>query len=182
MINQNLDKVQIAYIAGIIDGEGSISLYRQPSKTCTRGFRHRVSVVVTNTDYRLMTRLKTWFGGHVGKEQRLLNYRKQCYRWQLNAVNEQCTFLKTIEPFLLLKKKHAQLCLDFLENGGMGYRGTGITDEEFARRDKLSQAIYYLNQRGEGIIWLAAAQQAEETGFSNLGSGAPLQDENEILG
>ena len=126
----SLNKIQLAYIAGILDGEGHISITRNMCRTCVRGYRHRVQIAITNSELKLMRILKNWFGGHIQNIQidEKHNYRKQCYCWKQWAVNEQLEFLKLIEPYLFLKRRQAQICIDFLENGGLGYQGTRVTD------------------------------------------------------
>lgn len=151
------DKIKLAYIAGIIDGDGHISITRNVSKTCKRGYRHRIQIAVTNSDLRLIRRLKNWFGGHIQKIQRPQIYRKQCYTWKLWAVNEQLDFLRLVKPQLFIKKSRAKICIDFLENGGLGYgkmkrnketgRMRGLIDGEFERREKLCKKIQYENKR-----------------------------------
>lgn len=143
-----LDKVQRAYMAGIIDGEGSLSIHKQPSNTCRAGYRFRVSVCMTNTDYKLVMRMKNWFGGTVYLQKQRHENRKPIWRWNLNSVHQCLYFLKQIEPYLFVKKKQARLCLDFLENGGMGYNGIRVSDEEFARRTILFEKCRLLNHRG----------------------------------
>lgn len=141
------EKIKLAYIAGIVDGEGYISITKNACSTCVRGYRHRVQIVIVNTDLRLINRLKNWFGGHIEKIVRPEIYRKQAYSWKMWAVNEQLEFLNLVEPHLFIKRINAQICIDFLENGAMGFKGLPITKEEWERRETLCKKIQYINQR-----------------------------------
>lgn len=173
----NLNKVQIAYIAGIIDGEGHISITRNKSNTCKRGYRHRVQIAVTNSEVKLMNLLKSWFDGHIAEVKMDENhyYQKQCYSWRTWAVNEQLEFLKNIEPYLFLKRKQAQICINFLENGGLGYKGVGVSDQEWNRREQLCKEIQKYNKR---FTRLAAETECREQ--DNPVSDSPSYNEQKL--
>lgn len=142
-----MDKIQLAYTAGIMDGEGSIGLYKCIAKTCVRGYRYRVGIYITNTNLGLMKLLKSWFGGTIETLKNRFPQRKQIYRWTMNGVSDQLNFLRLIEPYLTIKRSQAKLAIKFFEGGGIGYHGV-VTDTEWGRRDDLYQIAKTLNSRG----------------------------------
>lgn len=95
----------IAYLAGIIDGEGTIYIGFDK----TRGYHLRFYVV--NTDKRLIDWLKTTFGGSVYSRKSLKNpnWRRK-YEW-INVNPED--MLPEILPFLKIKKEQAMLAIKF---------------------------------------------------------------------
>ena len=146
-----MDKVQLAYTAGILDGEGHLSITRETCKTCIRGWRHRVLIVVANTNLKLINRLRDWYGGKISVSERPSTYRaKRCYYWKIQAVNEQKEFLKKIEPYLFLKREQAKTMMDFMER--VKITGLPLEEEEFQRREDLCKKIQKLNFRGNPIV------------------------------
>lgn len=104
-----MKKTDAAYIAGIIDGEGSILLTKLSSNT------HRAPVVsVPSTTIELLDYLKETI--RHGKITRKTNYNKEkhrdCYTYILEG-NSAIELLKEISPYLIIesKKKRADLIL-----------------------------------------------------------------------
>lgn len=173
---QELDKVQLAYLAGIIDGEGHISISRQKSPHCKRGYVHRAVVSVSNTQLKLMNRLKSWFGGHIKiHKPRKFMQNKSVYEWNVWAVNEQMRILQNVIPYLFLKRTQAEGVLHFLlTRGKMGINK--VSDEEFLRRENLCKRVQVMNHRG-----LEQPHRLSELAEDNMSSEAivrPLEKEN----
>lgn len=145
---RNFDKVQLAYLAGIVDGEGHISISRQKSLHCRKGYVHRPVVSISNTQLKLMNRLQAWFGGHIKthKLREFMNF-KPVYEWNVWSVDEQIDILQNILPYLFLKKTQAEIVLHFLATRGK--RGINrVSDEEFLRREEICKKIQSMNHRG----------------------------------
>lgn len=100
--------LDIRYIAGIIDGEGSIQL-----KVESRNGVYRLypTVVVKMTNYKLVKTLHEEFGGSFSTIKSD-GVRKISYVWQLaNTTNK--LFLEKLLPYLIVKKEQANLVLDY---------------------------------------------------------------------
>src|SRR5439155_293386 len=54
---------ELGWVAGIIDGEGSLKLYKPKDITCRRGFRWQVSLRITNTDPKVVETMKSLIVG-----------------------------------------------------------------------------------------------------------------------
>ena len=124
-----------AYLAGIVDGEGSISIGKHIRKTkigdtCTL-YMARLNVV--NTNLEVMNFITKVFGKHyLGKERttsknrtlptnvsddhklRVLNPNWNiCYRWQINGTYAVLEILEKLYPYLIIKKKQAEIVMEF---------------------------------------------------------------------
>lgn len=88
----------LGYIAGIIDGEGSITFSRRPP---TRWIIH-----ITNTDLTLMKWLAQLGGSFQPRKfsSRLSSTPKQCYTWHLQSRRDVLLLLSAIEPYLIIKR------------------------------------------------------------------------------
>ena len=129
-------KTDLAYTAGIIDGEGCIGIYpRRNNKTGPRYFGLRV--YVGNTNEWLIKWLWFNYGGSVLKRKVVDNCKEQ-WAWAL-ADKKAYDFLKLIVPFLHIKRPHAELALKFHNNSFFGRRRT---DE-----DKVLEEAQYILMR-----------------------------------
>ena len=129
-------KTDLAYIAGIVDGEGCITLARATRKhpTSLCGYSIDTLVIVSNTNKWLLEYLKFAFGGSV-RAQKLGENRKVCYHWRLSSRQAEA-FLELILPYLHLKRPQAELALKFqherARRGELGKHKKLKTDEELA--------------------------------------------------
>ncbi len=130
-------KIDLAYTAGIVDGEGCIGLYLSSNKS------FRVHVTVTNTNEWLIQWLKFAYGGNVCSAPVPVNC-KLAWRW--NIVSNQATnFLETIMPFLKLKRQQAELAIEF-QNRRRGHR-MSPKERVLAEADKILMS--QMNKHGD---------------------------------
>jgi len=113
-----MTKEQLAYTAGIIDGEGCIKVYKVNAKICHRLHnRYTLNVQVGMTDKKLVYWLKQKFGGYFYIHRFIKKHHptwKLQYRWMLQ--NQHCQkFLEDMIPYLKIKKNHAKAALKFLK-------------------------------------------------------------------
>ncbi|MBL7167025.1 MAG: hypothetical protein ISS55_11200 [Dehalococcoidales bacterium] len=121
-----MKRTDLAYIAGIVDGEGYIGITADGKK-----FKHgrqnlRLRVTVTNTSEWLCQYLKFRFGGGKILLRTLSPNHRPCWQWQVD-YQKAGDFLKLILPYLHLKKPQAELAIKFQEAKG---RSTRALDEK----------------------------------------------------
>lgn len=98
-------ELELAYTAGILDGEGCIRANKQKSGTAV------IRVHITNTDEILIKWLHQKFGGYVWKESKAyMENAKIRFVWELSSKKAE-EFLKKVKPFLLIKKDRVELAL-----------------------------------------------------------------------
>lgn len=91
-----LSVAEAAYIAAMIDGEGTISV---------RGERN-VRVTVANTDPELMAWMEG-FGGTVTSTGRPIATRRECFRWGVSNRHDVRWLLSQVEPYMIVKRQKA---------------------------------------------------------------------------
>jgi hypothetical protein len=105
---------QIAYLAGIIDGEGSIYIGNFSSNPKTGTLHYQTNMEVTNTDKGLVDWLIKNFGGRVNiytAKQTPKNSRKAVYRWI--ASGELLTHLcHLLLPYVIIKKRQCEIMIE----------------------------------------------------------------------
>ena len=126
-----MKRTELAYIAGIVDGEGYIGISadhrkRNPGRPCWR-----LRVAVTNTSEWLVQYLKFSIGGGIitlKSDKRP----RPCYQWSVDR-GRAAEFLKLILPYLRLKRPQAELAIKFQASVTKSTRI--LTDEELAVRE-----------------------------------------------
>lgn len=131
-----LNLAQAAYLAGIVDGEGSIILYR-------RGRGASLRLAVASTDTRLLDWCvaTTGVGGFLMKPRANPNH-KASGQWACNSQAAE-SVISQLEPFLVIKREQAALALDFMRRLRMpADKARSDWQEEYR------QAMARMNRRG----------------------------------
>jgi hypothetical protein len=99
---------QRAYLAGLIDGDGSIKLQLKPRKDVRHLFRATVSVsIYQDTKYKhFLEELKEWIG--FGS---ICDFKNGMSEFRIEGFERACSFLKEIEPYVLLKGEQVNIVL-----------------------------------------------------------------------
>ena len=115
----------LAYLAGLFDGEGTISLGRGGSTMSLR-------VAVEMTERAPIEDFANAFGGIVHELSKRDSARYAIYRWDLVGAKAKPP-LEALEPYLRVKKHQAQVGLEFLRWRGEGHSGVQSTPEQQAK-------------------------------------------------
>ena len=140
---------QLAYIAGIIDGEGCLGISKNTTKKQRqKNPKYQSEVCIINTDTRLMNWLKENFGGLVNERKIYGPNDKISYRWRIKESQHQI-ILKAIIPHLVIKTEQAKLIIKFLTNKTQNnLDGREVSQKEIIRREYYYQELKKLNTRG----------------------------------
>jgi len=105
-----------AYLAGIIDGEGTITICNQKWKRkYSSGVSTRPMVAISNTDYGLLKYLNNLNVGGVSYDRRQHEGWKQSFQWSVSSHLGCLSILRTILPYLVIKKKRAEEVIKYIE-------------------------------------------------------------------
>lgn len=138
---------KLSYLAGLIDGEGSICIstcrrwhWTNAAKTSRKQYQHfGIYVNVTNTAMEMMRWLVTNFGGQYYPKARK-NPKKWApgWTWEVRGKANRKQILLSVLPYLVVKKAQALLALEYLELG----------DWSVEEREKIRIKMVALNRRG----------------------------------
>lgn len=91
------------YIAGIIDGEGTVTLIKN-SPTNKPNENRTLSITVASTSLELLKYLKQKCGGSISSKKIYKKHHKKSWHWGL-GVNASLKLLKHVFPYLKEKEK-----------------------------------------------------------------------------
>lgn len=138
-LKQNILSEQLAYIAGIIDGEGSIILRRKPKQ-------NELFMVVVNTNKNVIKWLHevTKVGTIKQREMRNIKWRRV---WEWNTAAQDTTrVLWAVYPYLIIKREHAKIAIEYQSLAKHGGGPNRYTPAEKERRKELVIELGELNQ------------------------------------
>lgn len=105
-------EAQLGYVAGILDGEGSISLSR--SRCNTKAHLYRCPHVrIFNTDKRILNAVYAYVGGSMSPHLDQYGNSKPCYRLEWNSKPRIAELLTKLLPYLVGKKERAVVMIAF---------------------------------------------------------------------
>lgn len=143
---QNPTVAELAWAAGVIDGEGCICVYGRPGRVNKKGVRALALVVsVVNTDPRMPLKMHEIFGGNVNTavEHRGNPRRRPVAQWLITG-KPAGEVLLVVRPYLVIKAEQADVAIVYAKTIG---RGGQICPEVHERRQNLRQQLVLLKGR-----------------------------------
>ena len=127
-------KLSLEYIAGLFDGEGYI--------TVNKNKKAFVPVVgIKMNGFNLLKKLNIEFGGYFYQREKYIN--RPLTEWTLRGSFQVIPFLKKIEPFLIIKKEQAKLCLELCKT----YSIRNSQNKWITPRQKMTKNLIDARQR-----------------------------------
>jgi hypothetical protein len=141
-----MDTNILAWVAGMFDGEGSLTLKRAVRHGHTH---HRIWITIGMANKpdneKALVLMQKLFGGYIGIHKNSDN-RNDSIHWTIaSQMAYEC--LKKVSPFLIIKKKHAQLLIEFQEIC-VSRKGKKNNLAKFERQAQYFEELRKLNTRG----------------------------------
>lgn len=157
-----MDNIELAYIAGLFDGEGCIGIHRQKylsrkdrKKPYKKGHSnhpnstYRSIITIANTDKEIIEYIQSCFNGsthqvivHKGNPKW-----KDSYEWRA-STKTAADIIKLLLPYLRIKRRRAEILLKYQEfKDSLAKRGKrNYSKEEWAILDQFYARIHNLNR------------------------------------
>lgn len=117
-----------AYLAGIVDGEGSFGVYSAGTR-----------LSITNTHKPLLEWVKDFTGtGRIWEVKRNQLTKRPCYQWDC-AARAIRVILPNIIPYMIVKRRKAELFLEYLQGIEPNSNKPISEQEEIRRRSLIEQ-------------------------------------------
>jgi len=152
-----LSDFQIGYIAGFIDGEGSLMIIRNNNRS---EVNYTPIITVTNTNRKSIETISNWLKiGYITDHSDNPNW-APCYSLRIQRIVDVWTLVDFIEPYLIVKRRQAQLVKELAiikmnRSNGKDYilrnsqgQVTGTLRRSLPREEEIYKEVKFLNKRG----------------------------------
>jgi hypothetical protein len=152
-------QTDLAYAAGLVDGEGYVTIRRVAATAKRKSPSHEGSLVVEMVEERPIRWLQDRFGGSVFHDTKKKKaYHRSTYKWHLNGT-QVLPALKALKPFFKVKQEQARLIIAFYATRTRS-AGRRLGSDEIAIRDKFYLSVRRLNRRPSAAPSAARAADA----------------------
>jgi len=136
-----------AYVAGIIDADGSIILSRTKRDRVKKSPYYHVTVQVTNTCKEVLDMLVEEYGGSVCTKPMSVGSfftRREHYNWAISGKGA-ISLLERLQKYFIIKKEQANTCQRFWRERTVRMGNSRVPDAELALRESFYQKMKGLN-------------------------------------
>jgi hypothetical protein len=146
----SIDPAFWAYMAGIMDTDGSFSVKRQKGHCETKNLRYMPQIQMAMASLDVINHIrKNCIFGTVCVVKNKSCTRGFHYAWSIGKKSDCSEFIEYILPYLKEKKEQALILLEFCKNSqNTKHCSAGIPKEELAFRESCYQRIVALNKNG----------------------------------
>src|SRR5262245_48916337 len=108
-------EADLGWAAGILDGEGCISISTRRSYAGPHAQLHQFVVTVSGCDYRIPRKLHAMFGGKLNEvhARRIKPQWNEALRWSVYQ-RQAAEVLEVLIPYLVSKREQAEVALEFI--------------------------------------------------------------------
>lgn len=133
-----MENTDLAYAAGLLDGEGTVTLSKNNSSDKFR----TPAITMSSTTYALLEFMKNSFGGNIVNHKIYKDHHKQSWVWHLRG-DAVLTFLGQVVPFVREhdKKRRADLLLKKYKL--VTVRNGKYTEEQLAAKQQLEHEFFH---------------------------------------
>lgn len=139
-----------AYMAGIMDTDGSFSVKRQKGHSETKNLRYLPQIQISMASLDVINHIRrNCIYGTVCVAKNKSCQRGFHYAWAIGKKVDASEFIERILPYLKEKKEQAQILLEFCKDSeNTKYCKAGISETELAFRESCYQKIIAINKKG----------------------------------
>lgn len=111
---EHLSDIQLAYIAGLFDGEGTVGIYETKLPCRLGGIRPawHFEAQIANTYWPVIQWMLDNVGGNSALKSKGKEHWRQGYVWRMTGANAEF-FMSRIRPFTVIKGPQIDLALSF---------------------------------------------------------------------
>lgn len=132
-------EIELAYFAGVLDGDGSFSLIKSFAKK-SRSPLYYPMIQLASANSDLINLFKSKFGGYttlrnayIGKDG---SVRLVSHQWKSEKSARCLPLLEVVIPYLRIKKERAQYLKDYIVNNPFMRGSNKLSDQLLAQREK----------------------------------------------
>jgi len=139
----------IGYLAGIMDGEGTIGIKKYMPKGENRTMCYYLYLYVGMQNKEVMSVIQEVFGGNL-REERVPN-RRSMWRWTVTGKIHVSAIINVLLPHLIVKREQAMLALECCNTWELQniskHKVQSTSGEEILRREEAYQLMRKLKRQ-----------------------------------
>lgn len=139
-----LSNEEFAYLAGIVDGEGSFIISRSKHPDCSERI-FVPAMAISNTSPKMISWIRKRIGGALSTRKKGRKWRA-CYQVHVYP-RTLAELLPNLVPFLVVKQEQARTMMRFLSTTKHGAAAYRLSSKERALRLELYTQLKELNHR-----------------------------------
>ena len=139
------------YLAGILDGEGYISIKPEYAIGRTH-YKPVIKMALTDKTAYILFEIKDLLGGHIHKRTFTNQKHNDAYCWEVQTFDAVKKVLDYVRPYLILKRKQADIVNELIKTKSDTISADGtftkINPQVLAKRQRLYNLVRELNRQG----------------------------------
>lgn len=160
-----MNEYDLVYMAGFFDGEGCISVSRSRKKTNNKLYLKYYITLTVGQSGEQGKKICEWiqdiFGGKVFESHRNRHLFDSSLEWVWAATQKPHIFLKQILPYLKIKKKQAELAIEFQKQSNKYIGKSRPSDiekiEKYSYYETVKREMSFLNNRKvKEVSWMVS--------------------------
>lgn len=146
-----MKKTDISFIAALIEGEGCIHIQRMNTGKRAKRAGYQLTISMKNTALSLLKFCKERVGGKIKKRKPSKTGKYITHQWRIHGKGAY-KVLNLIFPYLISKKKQANLGMKFQEEKNKTFSGSILTQKERNLRNRMYLRMRELKSEGRKLI------------------------------
>ncbi len=146
-----MTETDLAYLAGFVDGEGTITIMRFRRTNRKHQIDYRPLLSISNTNREALEWVVSVTGvGSVQQSHRIrVGYKTN---WKYTVVNSNAIVLaKILLPYLKIKKLNAEILVRYADTLITNYKPYRVSEVVLTQREELTNLVNHLNLRGNHL-------------------------------
>jgi len=139
-----MKKTDLAYLAGIFDGEGCIVIHKRKTGKGILHPGYHIEVNLANTNEWIVRQFQFSFGGNIYLRKKQTCQSRTIWAWQVSA-RKALDFLAVIKAYLKLKRAQAEIAITFQSSKTRG-GSRPLSEKELAVAEASKILISNLNK------------------------------------
>jgi hypothetical protein len=139
--------IWLAYCAGIMDGEGTICLSRGSNSSLKKADWIYPRLIVVNTNQACLRPFVSLWGGKIHSKVSDKDHHKPCFYWSITG-RKAASAARELLSYLLIKRRQAELIIEFVETKPHAGRGIPFSMTEIVRQQRIRDELRKANKRG----------------------------------
>jgi len=147
-------ETDLAYIAGIIDGEGTVGIYKKKPKNEYQSPGYRERVAISSSNLEVLNYINKFFPGVIAKNTRYSSKHSPMFRLEYHVLRA-IPILEAVSKYMIIKKKQAEKVLAYRKaitpidpKKSKSFGPQRLSSKEIALRESYYQELKKLNLRG----------------------------------